>query len=217
LTPGRPRTLRARGPDPEPDVLARARDVLWSGQLLIYPTDTLYALGARVSNRAALGRIREAKGREEGKPFPLIASDLAQARSLCACWPEVAERLTQRFWPGPLTLLLPARDELPEEVRGPSLAVAVRVPDLELARRLCAESGPLVSTSANRAGEPAPRTCEEAVRAVGGAAALALDAGPGAGVPSTIIDVSSGEPRIVRPGALAGPTLEGLLRKASDC
>jgi tRNA threonylcarbamoyl adenosine modification protein (Sua5/YciO/YrdC/YwlC family) len=127
---------------------------------------------------------------------------LAQARALAGEWPEAAQRLAAAFWPGPLTLVVPAAARVPVEVTSGSGTVAVRVPALELARRLAAGAGALVSTSANRSGQAPPRTCPEAVAQVGEAAALALDGGPGHPLPSTIVDVTGGEPRLLRAGAV---------------
>ena len=185
--------------DPASPIIARAAAVLREGALLIYPTDTLYALGG-LALKADVGRkVREAKGRDEGKPLPLVVSGLEQARSLCAHWPEAAERLAARFWPGPLSLVLAARGEVPSEVTAGTATVAVRVPDRELTRRLCAD-GPLIATSANRAGEAAPRDCGEAVATVGAWAGLALDGGPGRLASSTLVDLTGDGPRLLRAG-----------------
>jgi L-threonylcarbamoyladenylate synthase len=180
--------------------------------LVIFPTDTFYALGARVGEPALVRRAREAKGRPDEKPLPLVAAEPAQARALCAGWPPLAEELAGRFWPGPLTLVLPAAPGVPREVTSGSGTVAVRVPALALARALCARSGPLVSTSANRSGEPPPLTCAEACRGVGGFAALALDGGPGRPLPSTIVSVAGGRAELLREGALPWAEVLRVLR-----
>jgi L-threonylcarbamoyladenylate synthase len=191
------------GARPGPGAVARAASALAAGGLLIYPTDTLYALGGRALDGAAARAVRAAKGREAGKPLPVIASDLEQARGLCARWTERAGILAGRFWPGPLTLVLPAGATVPGDLTAGSPGLAVRVPALELARALCRAVGPLISTSANRSGEPAPATCSEAVRAVGAWAALALDAGPGRPTASTVVDLTRDPPTLERPGPVA--------------
>lgn len=196
--------LTVDGDDPAEDVIARAASALREGLLLIYPTDTLYALGGLALQPEAGRKVREAKGREERKPLPLVASGVVQARSICASWPEPAARLAARFWPGPLSLVLPARPEVPGEVTGGTDTVAVRVPARELTRRLCAD-GPLVATSANRAGEAPPRACEEALAAVGAWAAVVLDGGPGRLAPSTLVDLTGGAPRLLRAGPVDWP------------
>jgi L-threonylcarbamoyladenylate synthase len=191
------------GEAPGAATLARALAVLDRGGLLIYPTDTLYALGGRARDAAAAAAVRRAKGREQTKPLPLVAADLAQARSLAAAWPVVAERLAAAFWPGPLTLVLEAAADLPASVTADSGSVAVRVPALRLVTALCEGAGPLISTSANVSGGPAPATCADAIAQVGPAAALALDAGPGRPFPSTIVSLLEATPRLLREGAIA--------------
>jgi len=210
------RTLRLRGDDPDPETLSEAAAALRAGELVIYPTDTLYALGAQASNPLAVGRARAAKGRETEKALPLVASDAAQAAGLCASWPVTARVLAGRFWPGPLTVVVPAAPTLPREVTAGSGSVAVRVPALAAARRLCELAGPLISTSANVAGGAAPSTCDEAVAALGERVALALDAGPGSRTASTIVDLTGPVPRLIRPGVVPWLEVEEALRNASS-
>lgn len=187
---------------PAADALAAAIDVLRRGDLLIYPTDTLYALGCVAANAQAARRVREAKGRDDGKPLPLIAGSVAQVELLAGPLGPAVRALALGLWPGPVTLVLPAAPGLPAEVTAGGSTVAVRVPASPLAQRLCDAAGPLVSTSANRSGRPAPATCAEAEAEVGDAAALALDAGPGGGPPSTLVDATGAEPRLLRLGAI---------------
>jgi L-threonylcarbamoyladenylate synthase len=203
--------LGVQGEPAEAEAVARAVAALDAGGLLIYPTDTLYALGGRALDPAAGRMVREAKGRE-AKPLPVIASDLGQVARLAAEVPPAVLRLADRFWPGPLTVILASGPEVPEEVTAGTATVAVRVPGLALARRLCGATGPLISTSANAAGQPPPTTCAEAIAGVGRAAALALDAGPGRPVPSTIVDLTGTPPRLVRPGAVAWADVLASLR-----
>jgi L-threonylcarbamoyladenylate synthase len=203
-----------RGDDPEGPIVARAASVLATGALLIYPTETLYALGGRAALSAAAAAARRAKGRDDASPLPLVAADEDQARSLSAAWPDAARRLAARFWPGPLTLVVAAADGVPAEVTSGTGTVAVRVPGLAVTRALCAASGPLVSTSANRSGAPPPSTCAEAVRQVGEAAGLALDAGPGRGVASTIVSLAGPVPSLVREGAIPWDAVARILAGA---
>lgn len=190
--------------EPSGPALDRALGVLAAGGLLIYPTDTLYALGGRALSVQAALRVREAKGRPEGKAFPLIVGSPQQAEELAAVWPAVAERLARRFWPGPLSLVVVARSGLPEALLGGGATLAMRVPARGLPRRLALAAGPLISTSANRSGEPAPLTCAEALTSLGASAAdLALDGGPGRSLPSTVVDVTGPRPRLLRAGLVA--------------
>jgi L-threonylcarbamoyladenylate synthase len=193
--------LQVSGDDPAPAALGRAASILQAGGLLIYPTDTLYAIGGRALDPTVGQTVRTAKGRD-AKPLPLVTADVGQARSLATTFPREALRLAERFWPGPLTLILPAGPNVPEEVTAGAATIAVRVPALALARRLCAMAGPLISTSANLSGAPSPVTCEDAVAGVGHAALLALDAGPGRRVASTIVDLTGRSVRLVRTGAV---------------
>lgn len=204
--------LRVRGEAPETEVLSRAAEVLKAGELLIYPTETLYALGGRALDAAVGRKVRAAKGRAEAKPFPLIAADLQQVGTIAAAASADALRLAERFWPGPLTLILEARPEVPEEVTAGTVTVAVRVPGLALARRLCGLVGPLISTSANPSGSKPPVTCDEAVAGVGHAATLALDSGPGRAVASTIVDLTGHPVRLVRSGAVPWADVLALLQ-----
>ncbi len=190
------------------DVAAR----LQQGALVIYPTDTLYAIGCRALDGAAVARLREAKGREAGKALPVIVADVAQARSLAARWPEDAQRLADAFWPGPLTLVLPAVGTLPRELLAGARTIAVRVPASDTARGLARQAGPLVSTSANLAGEEPCVTVDLAAAAFP-RAILALDEGPLDGEPSTIVDFSgsAGGFSILRAGRIKGQAIERLL------
>jgi L-threonylcarbamoyladenylate synthase len=194
--------LRVDPAHPEPRLVERAVGLLRAGSLLVYPTDTLYALGGCALEAGVAEAVRAAKGRDEGVPLPLIAADAVQARGLAAEWPLAAQEAAERFWPGPLTLVVPAAAAVPLAVTSGRGTVAVRVPAAALARRLAEGAGPLISTSANRSGQPAPTTCAEAVAAVGSAAALALDGGPGTDRPSTIVDVTGPQPRLLREGLL---------------
>lgn len=209
--------LYVRGDSPNAEVLAQAAALLARGELLIYPTDTLYAVGCRAQDGVAVERLRVAKTREVGKPLPVIAADETQARSLWAAWPGLAALLAEHFWPGPLTLILRAAPGLPPSLTAGGESLAVRVPGLGLARALCAAVGPLVSTSANLAGEPPPTTCDEARAGLEGAVSLALDAGPGRPMPSTLIDLTTAEPRLVREGAVPWAAISALLKRRGAC
>lgn len=179
--------LRSSGLVPEETEEAAA--LLRRGALAIYPTDTLYAIGCRALDGEAVARLREAKSRESHKALPVIVAEVSQARSLAARWPDEAQRLADAFWPGPLTLVVPAAASLPKELLAGASTIAVRVPASDIARRLAGLVGPLVSTSANLAGEPACVTVDLAAAAFP-LATLAFDAGPLDGAPSTIVDVT---------------------------
>ena len=192
--------------------MRQASLVLLAGNLVVYPTDTLYALGAVALDGGAVARLRAAKGREAGKALPLIAADESQAARLWGRFPERARALAHRFWPGPLTLVLEAAPSVPPEITAGQGTLAIRVPALVVARRLAGACGPLVATSANLAGARPPSTCDAAVAAVGAAAALAIDAGPGGSLPSTLVDLTGARPRLLREGAIPWSDVSDVLR-----
>jgi len=156
-----------------PDVLEYSLVLLRSGRLLIYPTDTLYALGGRALDPTASQAVRAAKGRHDDQPLPLIVADRAQVGNVVSSWPDEAERLAARFWPGPLTLIVRAAARVPEAVTSGTGTVALRVPAAAVARQLAGGAGPLISTSANKSGKRPPLQCSEAVEGVSASAAAA--------------------------------------------
>jgi len=199
--------------------VAQAAALLRAGGLVVYPTETFYGLGALASRADALARLAAAKLRPAGKALPLIAADLAQVESVAAL-DGPARRMAGRFWPGPLTLVLPAAPGLDAAVTGGTGTVAVRVPGSEVARTLARlAGGPLVSTSANRSGEPPPVRADELSPTLLAEVDGVLDAGPTpGGLPSTLVALERGGPRLLREGAVpfaevlaahAGPVAHG--------
>ncbi len=195
-------------PAQEHEVAASLR----GGALLIYPTDTLYAIGCCALDAAAVKRLREAKGRETDKPLSVIVTDLTQARSLAARWSEQAQRLADAFWPGPLTLVVPAAQTLPSELLAGASGVAVRVPASNVARMLAQGAGPLVATSANLAGHGPCVTVDLALSTFP-LATLGFDVGRLDGAPSTIVDLTdpAGGFRILREGRIERSRIEEAL------
>lgn len=177
-----------------------AAKVIRSGGIVIYPTDTVYGLGGLPSNPEATERICRVKGRT-GKPLPLICSDHSEAEKIVIFSLE-ALRLSETFWPGQLMLVLPTKVCYPVWVTQNSKNLGVRVPDHVVARELAQRSGGvIVSTSANRSGEKPPRTVQEIVKQVGDEVDLVLDAGMSSvSEPSTVVDFTSGETRVLRAG-----------------
>lgn len=198
----------------DPSVLDAAAAWVARGGVLVYPTETLYALGGRALDAAASRLVRAIKGREEAKPLPVIAADEQQARGLAREWPEVATALAHVFWPGPLTLVVRGVSSLPVELTAGEGSVALRVTGAGFARALCSRVGPLISTSANSAGLPPPSRIEELEGAVGESAGLVVDGGRLRGRPSTIVDVT-GPPRLVREGAIAWSAVKARLSSSS--
>jgi L-threonylcarbamoyladenylate synthase len=190
---------------PDPDALARAATILRGGGVAAVPTDTLYGLAADPFNVAAVDRVFAIKGRMNDQALPLVAADSAQVREWIGGWSVLGDRLAGRFWPGPLTLVLPAPPTLASAVTGGRGTVGVRVPAHAVTRALCAAVGrPLTATSANRSGAPATEHPDVVAAALGLGVDVLVDAGatPG-GPPSTIVDISTGEPRLIRAGAVS--------------
>lgn len=183
--------------------IAAAAEVLRRGGLVVYPTETFYGLGCLAAAEAGLERLRVAKLRPEGKPLPLVAADRGQVEALAAL-AGAAARLADRFWPGPLTLVLPAGPRVPDAITAGSGTVAIRVPGSAIARALAARAGgALVSTSANPSGGPPPARVEALDVALRARVDHVLDGGPTpGGLPSTIVALEDGAPRLLRAGAL---------------
>ncbi len=184
--------------------VAAAAAVLRRGGLVVYPTETFYGLGALAREGAALERLARAKLRPEGKPLPLLAADLAQVAEVARLEGRAA-RIAARFWPGPLTLVLPARPGLPAEITAGTGTVGIRVPGSPLARALArAAGGALVSTSANPSGGPPPAQVADLEPRLRGAVDHVLDGGPTpGGRPSTVVAVEGESVRLVRAGAVS--------------
>ena len=191
--------------------IRKAAVIIRLGGVVIYPTDTVYGLGCDPANVDATRRICEIKGRAD-KPLPLACSDLETARRIVEFNP-IAERLAERFWPGPLTMVLPARVDYPIWVTHGARTLGVRVPDHQVARRLAKLSGGvIVSTSANKSGDPPPKTAQEAAEQIGEEVDLILDAGPAPlRQPSTVIDLSGDELWIIRPGPIRAEDIKKAL------
>jgi L-threonylcarbamoyladenylate synthase len=194
------------------DLLNRAGIVhaaIMRGEVIAYPTETFYGLGADPNNAEAIERIYAIKGRRAGEALPLIAQELDVLVELGAPLPRAARQLAETFWPGALTLVLPiAAGRFPDALTAGGSTVAVRVPNHPVARALAAIAGGLItSTSANRSGQPPASTADDVHAALGDDIAVLVDGGatPGGGpggAPSTIVDVTSETPRLIRAGVV---------------
>ncbi len=187
--------------------------VLAGGGIMAYPTETFYGLGAAAFNARAVARVFELKGRDPGKPLPLIAADLDMVGEMAGPLPDAFRALAAEFWPGPLTLVLKAAPDLPAFLRGPGGSVAVRIPPVPWLRRLAyGLSQPLTATSANFSGENEISEPEAVAAAFDRKVELIVDGGrtPG-GAPSTLLDLTGPEPRILRPGAVPETKIRAVL------
>jgi tRNA threonylcarbamoyl adenosine modification protein (Sua5/YciO/YrdC/YwlC family)/non-canonical purine NTP pyrophosphatase (RdgB/HAM1 family) len=207
------RIMRADASAPSAEVIHAAAEAVLAGELIAYPTDTLYGLGANALDDASTGRLADAKRRPADKPISVIVDSLERARSLTRKLNEASERLMEAFWPGPLTVLVEASGNVPSALTGDTGKIGVRVPDCRLARAICETADvPLTATSANVAGRPPATTAGEIVAALGGSLSLVLDCGKlAAETGSTVVDVTSGAVKVMREGAIAEERIRTVL------
>jgi L-threonylcarbamoyladenylate synthase len=201
---------------PQRDAIQEAAKWILNGGLVALPTDTLYGLAADPFSSDAVARVFAVKGRSAERALPLIAADISQVTAHLSRLSEFAQRLVHRFWPGPLTLLVPAPAALARDVTGGTGKVGVRVPADAVARAICAEAGrPITATSANISGEPATSDPDQVERSLGDRLDLLVDTGSTAGgAPSTIVDVTGIEPVLVRAGAISWDHIQACLHNA---
>ncbi len=196
--------FRVEAGRPDWDVLSRAASLVREGGIVAYPTDTLYGLAANPASAGAIARLYRIKGRSVELAVPLIVDGIAQLEAAGCVINEATRRLAEGFWPGPLTLVVPAWAGLEASVSAGRGTVAVRMPDHAVARLLAEACGwPITSTSANLSGAPGTRHPDEVCLALAGELDGLIDAGPSpGGLPSTIVDATGAEPRLVRAGAV---------------
>jgi L-threonylcarbamoyladenylate synthase len=189
----------------DPSHIAQAADQLRAGAVIAFPTDTLYAVAARAADPVAVARLYDVKERPSGQPMVWLVLDRAQVERFAVVTAAAAE-LMARFWPGPLTLVLPAR--IPAD--GPT--IAVRAPNHDVALGLLRALGePIASSSANRARQPPPVDADQVMDSLGDRLDVLLDGGPcRIGQPSTILDLAGATPRILRQGAIPAAALVSL-------
>ena len=200
-------------PESDSPAIAEAAAILLDGGLVAFPTETLYGLGADGLNPEAVAKIYAAKGRPATNPVILHVDSIGSAKTLVSHWPVEAEVLAEKFWPGPLTLVLPASDRVPAIVRAGGPSVALRCPAHRVALALIHAVGrPLAAPSANRSQHLSPTRAEHVASSLGKAVDLILDSGPTeAGLESTILDLCGPRPRILRPGPIAPAEIAALI------
>jgi L-threonylcarbamoyladenylate synthase len=188
----------------------RAAALLRAGGLVAFPTETVYGLGANARDEAAVRRIFEAKGRPYSSPLIVHAASIEMARGLASEWSDHAERLAKRFWPGPLTIILPKKSNVPDLVTAGLPSVGLRIPAHPMARALIeAAQIPIAAPSANRFTELSPTTAEHVPE---GLADMVLNGGPcTVGIESTVISLAGTVPRILRPGMITQTEIEQLI------
>lgn len=198
---------------PDPAALADAAECLRRGGLVAFPTETVYGLGAHALDRDAVRRLFEVKGRPANDPLIVHIDAVERIEPLVAHVPKAARQLAARFWPGPLTLVLPRSARVPDEVTAGLTTVAVRVPAHPIARALLAAAGvPVAAPSANLFSRPSPTRASHVLDDLSGRIDLVIDGGPTqVGVESTVVDLSSEVPTILRPGAVSLDMLREIL------
>ena len=190
--------------DNRKEILRKAIEILNDGGIVAYPTETFYALGVKFDNEASLRKLYELKKRPEEKPMPLIIGSRASLSMIAASVNEIAESLMDKFWPGPLTLLLEAKKGLSPYLTADTGRIAVRIPGESAALYLVREAGfPITATSANPSGMPPAEDADAVIRYFGEKIDMVIDGGRTAGgLPSTIVDAAGESIKIVREGAI---------------
>jgi L-threonylcarbamoyladenylate synthase len=193
--------------------LRRAADLIRSGGIVAFPTETVYGLGANAFDAAAVARIFAVKGRPRQSPLIVHVDSIDMARTLVLEWPDAADRLARRYWPGPLTLVLPKQPSIPDIVTAGLATVGLRVPSHPLALALIRAAGvPIAAPSANPFTGLSPTTADHVRQSLGDAIDLVLDGGPAAvGIESTVLSLAGPEPLLLRPGVFPLPEIESLI------
>ena len=201
--------LRVDPEQPALEVIERAADAIKRGELVAFPTETVYGLAADAFNKKAVARVFEVKGRPANNPLPVQVASLDDVRRLAAENPDVAVRLMERHFPGPLTIVFRASDKVSEMITAGTGKVGIRMPDHPVALALIRAAGtPIVAPSANTSGEPPPTTADEVLAYLDGRIEMILDAGPTQlKISSTVVDVTESPPRILREGSITAEML----------
>ena len=197
-----------------------ARVAIGRGELVVLPTDTVYGVAADAFNPKAVQRLLDAKGRTRQSPPPVLIPGIPTLDALANEVPDQVRALVAEFWPGGLTVILPARDSLQWDLGETGGTVALRMPDNRVALELLSETGPLAVSSANRTGEPAAETAAAAEAMLGDSVAVYLDGGTGGAAGSTIVDATGllkegGELKIVRQGVISAEAIDEVIGRAA--
>ncbi len=198
--------------------ITRAAELLRAGELVAFPTETVYGLGANALDAQAVRRIYAAKGRPSTSPLIVHVDSIEMAHGLAADWPETAEKLARAFWPGPLTLVVSKRPHVPDAATAGLPSVGLRMPAHPVALALIAAAGvPLAAPSANRFTELSPTTAAHVERVLGERVAMILDGGAcTVGIESTVVSVTGGRPVLLRPGMITAAQIEAEVGALGD-
>lgn len=193
--------------------LRRAITLLRAGRLVAFPTETVYGLGANALDPDAVARVYAAKGRPASSPLIVHVGSIAMAKRVVSSWPEAADKLAAKFWPGPLTLVLPKASRVPDSVTAGLGTVGVRIPAHTLALTLIRRAGiPLAAPSANRFTQLSPVTASQVRAGLGDRVDMVVDGGPcRIGIESTVLSLAGDRPRLLRPGMVSREQLEAVI------
>ncbi|MDI6689756.1 MAG: L-threonylcarbamoyladenylate synthase [Actinomycetota bacterium] len=208
--------IRVDAHSPDKSIIGRAAELIREGKLVAFPTETVYGLGANALDSNAVGGIFEVKGRSFSKPLAVCISNFKQLNLIVREVTPIAKKLMEKFWPGPLTLILLKAGIIPSSVTCGAETLGIRFPDNRIALEVieCANT-PIALTSANLSGHPSPRTAQEVLADLGGRIDLILDGGPTRiGVVSTVLDLTIMPPRILRKGAIDVQGINEVLKEA---
>jgi tRNA threonylcarbamoyl adenosine modification protein (Sua5/YciO/YrdC/YwlC family) len=203
--------LDAQGSPPSEVSMTAALEALVAGEVVAIPTDTVYGLAVDPFQPGASDRLFALKRRPRTVDLPLLVADADQVLEVATGLPQVAERLMARYWPGPLTLVLPRRPDLQADLGDDEATVGVRCPDHPVPATLCVRCGPLATTSANLHGQPTITTAPEVEAGLGDSVAVVLDGGPCTGEPSTVVDCTGQEPKCLREGRIPWGEIEAAM------
>ena len=201
-----------------PAEITKAVDVIFNDGTVALPTETVWGICANGLSEAAIAAVYEAKGRPETKPMSLFVSDMDMAEKLCADIPAGAYALAEAFWPGPLTMVLKRKEIVPDVLTAGGKTVGLRCPESSLALALVRMTGlPLTGTSANLSGEPNAESFEEVIRCFDGKLnAVFRDDAPCGGLPSTVVDMTGDELKILRQGEITERDIEAALKENKE-
>lgn len=195
------------------DSIVQAVEALKGGGVVAFPTETVYGLGADATNLKAVRKVFSIKGRPATNPVIVHVADAEIAKRYASSWPESATKLAEKFWPGPLTLILPKTDAIVTAATAGRKTVGLRAPDHPVAQELLRQfDGPVIGPSANRSSRVSPTTADHVREEMGNKIDLVLDGGPcKVGIESTVLDLSVTPPKILRPGAIFKWQIEAVI------
>lgn len=205
--------LKVDAQQPQPQAIARAVELLSRGEVVGIPTDTVYGLASDAYNALAAEKVFALKRRRSSAPLLLLVNSVEMALSCMSRTPELFHRLATKFWPGPLTIVVPAAGRIPEQITAGSTTIGLRLPRSAIAAALIDALGrPITASSANRSGEPECRTARAVEAVFGGELPLILDGGTSSSdLPSTVVSLVHGSLKLLREGVIAEKTISDFL------